>query len=114
MPSKLVQTAEIQRLLDRVSGVTAAGGDPRIKQIVRRLVSDLYTTLDEFNVTPEEFWSALSFLQQGAGEFGLISPGLGLDRFLDIRMDEKERSAGVTGGTPRAIEGPLYVSGAPR
>ncbi len=28
-------------------------------------------------------------------------------------MDEKERRAGLTGGTPRTIEGPLYVAGAP-
>jgi len=113
MPSKLVQSSEIQQLLDRVSGQIAAGGNPRTKQIVRRIVSDLYTALDELDVTPEEFWSALSFLQQGAGEFGLIAPGLGFDRFLDIRMDEKDRAAGIQGGTPRAIEGPIYVHGAP-
>jgi catechol 1,2-dioxygenase len=28
-------------------------------------------------------------------------------------MDEKERRAGLQGGTPRTIEGPLYVAGAP-
>jgi hypothetical protein len=31
----------------------------------------------------------------------------------DIREDEKDHAAGRTGGTPRAIEGPLYVAGAP-
>ena len=113
MPSKLVGSAEIQQLLDRVSGLAEAGGNPRAKQIVRRIVSDLYATLDEFDVTPEEFWSALNFLQQGAGEFGLMAPGLGFDRFLDIRMDEKDKSLGLQGGTPRTIEGPLYVHGAP-
>jgi catechol 1,2-dioxygenase len=76
-------------------------------------LSDLYTTIDEFDVTPEEFWSTLNFLQQGAGEFGLMTPGLGFDRFLDIRTDEQDKAAGVRGGTPRTIEGPLYVHGAP-
>jgi catechol 1,2-dioxygenase len=28
-------------------------------------------------------------------------------------MDEAERKAGIEGGTPRTIEGPLYVAGAP-
>ncbi|WP_157218077.1 catechol 1,2-dioxygenase [Flavisphingomonas formosensis] len=113
MASRLVQTPEIQKLLDRVSGLTVGGGDPRTKQIVRRIVSDLYTTIDEFDITPDEFWGTLGFLQQGAMEFGLIAPGLGFDHFLDIRMDEADKAAGIEGGTPRTIEGPLYVPGAP-
>jgi len=43
----------------------------------------------------------------------LLAAGLGLERFLDIRADEAEARAGLTGGTPRTIEGPLYVAGAP-
>jgi catechol 1,2-dioxygenase len=113
MASRLVQTPEIQALLDRVSGTGEAGGDPRTKQIVRRILSDLYATIDEFAISPEEFWGTLGFLQQGAGEFGLIAPGLGFDHFLDVRMDEADKAAGLAGGTPRTIEGPLYVPGAP-
>jgi catechol 1,2-dioxygenase len=113
MTSTLLGRPEIQQLLGRVSGMTGPGGNDRTKHIVRRIVSDLYATIDEFDVTPEEFWSALSFLQHGAAEFGLITPGLGFDRLLDIRMDEKDKAAGVGGGTPRTIEGPLYVHGAP-
>ena len=30
-----------------------------------------------------------------------------------MRLDEKETKAGLEGGTPRTIEGPLYVAGAP-
>jgi catechol 1,2-dioxygenase len=48
-----------------------------------------------------------------AHEIGLLVPGLGLETFLDLRMDAAERKAGVAGGTPRTIEGPLYVAGAP-
>jgi catechol 1,2-dioxygenase len=48
-----------------------------------------------------------------ANEVGLLVPGLGIETFLDIVMDEKERLAGLTGGTPRTIEGPLYVADAP-
>ena len=48
-----------------------------------------------------------------ANEVGLLVPGLGIETFLDLRMDEAEHKAGIEGGTPRTIEGPLYVAGAP-
>jgi catechol 1,2-dioxygenase len=113
LTSKLVNSPEIQQLLDRVSGLGDPGGSPRTKQIIRRVVSDLFATIDEFDITPEEFWSALAFLQQGAPEFGLMAPGFGFDHFLDVRMDLADKAAGLEGGTPRTIEGPLYVPGAP-
>src|SRR5579859_1988992 len=113
MTSALVESSEIQTLLDRISGLDAPGGDPRQKQILRRIVGDLFDTIETFDITPEEFWRAVSFLQQGAPEFGLIAPGLGFDHFLDVRLDRADQAGGVEGGTPRTIEGPLYVPGAP-
>jgi catechol 1,2-dioxygenase len=113
MTSALVQSPEIQAYLDRIAGIDEAGGDERIKAIVRRLVSDLFSTIDEFDISAEDFWGALHFLQQAAPEFGLIAPGLGFDHFLDIRMDRADKRAGIEGGTPRTIEGPLYIPGAP-
>jgi catechol 1,2-dioxygenase len=44
---------------------------------------------------------------------GLITAGLGFDRLLDILEDEADEAAARSLGTPRAIEGPLYVAGAP-
>lgn len=113
MTTKLFESSEIQKLLDRVSGLDQPGGDARMKKILRRVISDLYSTIEDFDVTPEEFWAALSFFQAGAPEFGLIAPGLGFDHFLDVRMDLADRENGRAGGTPRTIEGPLYVPGAP-
>ena len=113
MTSALVESSEIQTLLDRVSGLDKSGGDPRQKQILRAIVSGLFDAIEAFDVTPEEFWRAVSYLQGAAPEFGLIAPGLGFDRFLDIRLDRADQAKGALGGTPRAIEGPLYVPGAP-
>jgi catechol 1,2-dioxygenase len=113
MSFDLVKSKPVQDLLDRISGQNEAGGDARKKKIIRRIVSDLFDTIDVYDVSPEEFWAAVGFLQAGAAEFGLIAPGLGFDHFLDLRMDEEDRAAGVVGGTPRTIEGPLYVPGAP-
>ena len=113
MTSQLVQSSEVQALLDRVAGLDRPGGDLRTKLILRRVVSDLFTAMDEFDVTQEEFWRTLHFLQQSAGEFGLISPGLGFDRFLDIRTDLSDDTNTSGHVTPRTIEGPLYVPDAP-
>jgi len=48
-----------------------------------------------------------------ANELGLLAAGLGLEHYLDLRADEADVKAGISGGTPRTIEGPLYVAGAP-
>ena len=109
-----VKTAPpIQSLLDRVAGLDTAGGNPRLKQILRKVVGDLYATIDAFDVTDDEFWHALHFLAQGAPEFGLWAAGLGFEHYLDLRADAAEQASGLAGGTPRTIEGPLYVAGAP-
>jgi catechol 1,2-dioxygenase len=111
----LTGSTEVQKLLTKVSGLDNDAGDPRLKRIVHRVVSDLFRTIEEFDVQPDEFWSAMSYLTTlgQANEIGLLVPGLGLETFLDLRTDEAERKAGIAGGTPRTIEGPLYVAGAP-
>jgi catechol 1,2-dioxygenase len=43
----------------------------------------------------------------------LLVAGLGLEHYLDLVMDAEDEEAGKSGGTPRTIEGPLYVAGAP-
>jgi catechol 1,2-dioxygenase len=113
--SDLLETREVQSLLTKVSGLGNDKGDARVKRIVHRVVSDLLKTIEEFDVQPDEFWAAMSYLTElgQANEVGLLVPGLGLETLLDLRTDEAERKAGIEGGTPRTIEGPLYVAGAP-
>src|SRR6202047_832275 len=113
--SELLETRDVQNLLSKVSGLGNDKGDERVKRIVYRVVSDLFKTIEEFDVQPDEFWTAMSYLTElgEAHEIGLLVPALGLETFLDLRMDAAERKAGVAGGTPPTIEGPLYVAGAP-
>ena len=115
MTVNLTDSPPVKQLLDRVAGLDQHGGNDRLKRIVRRVTSDLCRTMEVFDVTPSEFWTAVSYLTRlgQANEVGLLVPGLGIETFLDVMMDEKERRAGLTGGTPRTIEGPLYVAGAP-
>lgn len=102
-------------LLGKLAGLGSDQGDPRLKAIVHRIVSDLFQTIEDFDVTPAEFWTAVSYLSEVGqkNEGGLLAPGIGFEHFFDLRMDREEKQAGLEGGTPRTIEGPLYVAGAP-
>jgi catechol 1,2-dioxygenase len=106
----------IAALLDRIESTGVVGpANARVKTITRRLLGDLMLAIDELDISSEEFWQGLNFFAEAGrnNEMGLIAPGVGLEHFLDLRLDEAEAKAGLKGGTPRTIEGPLYVTGAP-
>ncbi|MET1117147.1 MAG: catechol 1,2-dioxygenase [Comamonas sp.] len=115
MTIRIFNTPEVQDFLRLVSGLQQDGGNARTKAIVHRILSDLYRAIEELDLSADEYWAGIAYLNQlGArGEAGLLSPGLGLDRYLDMRMDAQDAAQGVSGATPRTIEGPLYVAGAP-
>ncbi|NTI78731.1 catechol 1,2-dioxygenase [Rhizobium rhizogenes] len=106
---------DIQEFLTTLSGLNNDSGNPRVKQVVHRIMSDLFKTIDDLNVTPDEYWTAVAWINEigASGQAGLISPGLGLDHFLDERLDAIDEALGIENPTPRTIEGPLYVAGAP-
>ncbi|MFC7090224.1 dioxygenase, partial [Halomonas salifodinae] len=62
MSVKIFDTPEVQDFLKAVAGFDQAGGNERAKQILHRLLSDLYRLIDDFDVSPEEFWSSVSLL----------------------------------------------------
>jgi catechol 1,2-dioxygenase len=115
MSAKIYATPDVQDFLRMAAGLTNDGGNPRVKQIVHRIISDLFKTIDDLDVTSDEFWAGIAYLNTlgTRSEAGLLSPGLGFDRFLDMRMDAEDARLGIDNPTPRTIEGPLYVSGAP-
>jgi catechol 1,2-dioxygenase len=115
MDVKIFDKPEVQDFLKVLSGLNNDGGNPRIKQIVHRVMSDLFKAIDDLNITPDEYWTGIAWLNElgAAGQAGLISPGLGLDHFLDERLDAIDAALGIENPTPRTIEGPLYVAGAP-
>ncbi|MCO2667167.1 catechol 1,2-dioxygenase, partial [Pseudomonas aeruginosa] len=95
----------IDALLKTFDDAAEKPGNARVRAIVNRIVKDICYTIEDFDVQPSEFWTALNYLNEAGREFGLIAAGLGLERFLDVRMDEAEAKAGIQGGTPRTIEG---------
>ena len=106
----------IDALVKKMNEDTASGPvDERVQQVVVRLVADLFQAIEDLDLSQSEVWKGLEYLTDAgqANELGLLAAGLGLEHFLDLRADEKDAQAGISGGTPRTIEGPLYVAGAP-
>ncbi len=115
MSVQIFNTTEVQDFLRLATGLDQEGGNPRTKKIVNRILTDLFKAIEDLDITSDEYWAGVAYLNQlGArSEAGLLSPGLGLDRYFDMRMDAEDAALGVENGTPRTIEGPLYVAGAP-
>ncbi len=115
MNVRISQTAEVQKFLEEASGLLNDNGNPRAKALIYRILRDSVNIIEDLNVTPVEFWKAVNYLNVlgSRQEAGLVVAGLGLEHYLDLLMDAQDEEAGKTGGTPRTIEGPLYVAGAP-
>lgn len=107
---------QIDALVEEMNVDTATGQvDQRVQQIVVRLIAELFQVIEDLDIQPSEVWKGLEYLTDAgqANELGLLAAGLGLEHYLDLRADEADVKAGLFGGTPRTIEGPLYVAGAP-
>jgi catechol 1,2-dioxygenase len=111
-----VNHEQIDQLVNNFIVDTAKGPvDARLQQVVVRLLGDLFKTIEDLDLSATEIWKGLEYFAEAGAthELGLLAAGLGLERFIDIRADEADARAGLSGGTPRTIEGPLYVAGAP-
>lgn len=115
MKNTFVQQPEIVELLRESAGLNNNEGNERFKAIMHRLLENICTLVDEFNVTDEEFWRAINYVNElgGRQEAALLTAGLGIEHFLDLRQDAIDAAHQRQTGTPRTIEGPLYVANAP-
>lgn len=115
MSVKVFATQEVQDLLKAAANIGSDSGNARAKEITQRLLGDLFRAIEDLDMTPDEIWAGVNYFNKLGqdGEAALLAAGLGLEKYLDIRMDAADRQAEIEGGTPRTIEGPLYVEGAP-
>ncbi len=115
MKSNFTRTPEVEQLLRAGAGLDGSTGDERFKNIIHRLLENICTLIDDYNVTQEEFWQAINYLHElgERKEAALLAAGLGLEHYLDLRQEAIEADDNQPHGTPRTIEGPLYVANAP-
>jgi catechol 1,2-dioxygenase len=111
----ICNTPQVLEFIKDAAGLKNEAGSVRTKQIVFRLVQEVTRMIEELDISDDEFWAAVEYFNRlGArNEAGLLVAGLGIEHFLDLRNDARQAQAGRAGGTPRTIEGPLYVAGAP-
>src|SRR2546421_12831494 len=100
MAAKLVQTNEVQDYLKLVSGLTNTIGKARVKQIVHRIVSDLFQAIEDLEITPEEFWTGVSYINDlgAAGEGGLRGAGRGGEHFLGTSLASEAADSSAPAG----------------
>lgn len=115
MTVKISHTGELTKFFEQAAGFANDEGSPRLKQIILRVLQDSARLIEDLEISENEFWHAVDYLNRlgGRGEAGLLVAGLGIEHFLDLLQDAKDAAVGLAGGTPRTIEGPLYVAGAP-
>src|SRR5260370_13162717 len=103
------------QLLNLVNSKQIAPGSDRVRALTQRIVSDLFHTIDEMDVTPDEFWAAVDWRGRlgSSGQLGLITAVLGFARLPDIRSREADPPAGRAGATARPIPAPASVPCAP-
>jgi catechol 1,2-dioxygenase len=112
-PPTKVDDKTIKALAKKASGLGGKKGNKRLQAITNRILLDLFKTMQDFKITPDEAWAAVSYFSRLGPEAGLLTPGLGIEHFIDLLQDAADARAGIKGGTPRTIEGPLYIAGAP-
>ena len=112
MTVRIAQTVEVQKFFEDAAGFTNDGGNARMKTVIHRVLNDTAKIIEDLQITPEEFWKAVNYLNElGARqEAGLVVAGLGIEHYLDMLMDAEDEEAGRTGGTPRTCL--LYTSDA--
>lgn len=115
MTVKISHSDHVQNFFKEASGFQNDEGSSRLKSVVNRILVDTAKIIEDLEITQDEFWKAVDYFNRlgGRNEAGLLVAGLGLEHYLDLLQDAKDEQAGLTGGTPRTIEGPLYVAGAP-
>ena len=80
MSLDVFNTPEVQDLLKAATNIAGSEGNPRFKQILNRLLSDLFKAIDDLDITPDEVWAGVNYLNQLGrdGEAALLAAGLGL------------------------------------
>jgi catechol 1,2-dioxygenase len=64
MNVKVFDTKEVQDLLKAATNAEGAGGNARFKQVLGRLLGDLFKAIDDLDITPDEVWAGMNYLNK--------------------------------------------------
>lgn len=100
-------------ITDVFMGYFGENTDPRVKEILKSLVTHLHNFARETNLTHEEWRKGIEFLEWAGNisdeerhEFVLLSDVLGLSSLVDMLHSKPE-------GTSSSVLGPFHITGAP-
>ena len=82
MNARVFQTEEVQELLKAATNLEGKDGNVRLKQITHRLLADLFKAIDDLDITPDEVWAGINYLNKlgQVGGAALLSAGLGIEK----------------------------------
>ena len=59
--TNIMNTDHVKELLHKAAGLDKETGSTRNKQIMHRLLTDIYTMIEDLDITPEEFWQGVNY-----------------------------------------------------
>ena len=64
MTVRIAQTARVQKFFEEASGIDNDQGNPRMKAVVHRILTDSIKIIEDLKISPEEFWKAVNYLNE--------------------------------------------------
>lgn len=84
MTVAISHSPDVQAFFAKAAGIGNDQGNPRLKQVVLRILQDSARLIEDLAISDDEFWLAVDYLNRlgGRNEAGLLMAGLGLEHFL--------------------------------
>ena len=81
MTVKISHTAAVQSFFKEAAGFASDNGNPRLKSIILRVLQDSAKTIEDLDISEDEFWKSVDYLNRlgGRSEAGLLVAGLGIE-----------------------------------
>ena len=85
MSVKVFDSKEAQDLLKAAANLGSQDGNARAKQIVHRLLGDLFKAIDDLDMTPDEIWAGVHYFNK-LGQDGEAALLAAIDQTAEARV----------------------------
>ena len=107
MPANLIDKKHITELAAKAAGLDKKGGNPRLKTIMNRLLSDLFQAIDDLDISMDEFWAGVGYIG-ASGQANEL--GVGFQEVVHLVRTEEAEVAKLQCSTERPDEHPQECS----